>query len=120
MILNSVSAFSAGWNPYYQAAIARAVNEWMANEMLAKDDRLRASICVALLDPVAAAAEIDRLGTDRRFVQVMLPIRSETPWGECPLAGHSRRLCEEQRDHGAPRVGQPGATPTVTGYRAPT
>jgi predicted TIM-barrel fold metal-dependent hydrolase len=116
VILNSVSAFTAGWNPYYQAAIARAVNEWMADEMLSKDDRLRASICVPLLDPVAAAAEIDRLGNDRRFVQVMLPIRSETPWGNVRWQAIHDACARNNVTMALHAWGQPGATPTVTGY----
>jgi hypothetical protein len=116
VILNSLTSFSAGWNPYYQAAIARATNEWMRNEMLDKDDRLRASISVPLLDPVAAAAEIDRLGEDRRFVQVLLPVRSETPWGNVRWQAIHDACARNNFTMALHCWGQPGGTPTTTGY----
>jgi hypothetical protein len=53
----------------------------MRDEFLDRDPRLRGSIVVPSFHPEAAAAEIDRLGGDRRFAQVLLPVRSETPWG---------------------------------------
>jgi len=116
VVLNCIATFLAGRNPYYQAAITRAVNEWVRDEWLDKDERLRASIVVPTLDPEAAAAEIDRLGGDRRFVQVLLPIRSETAWGnkrwqllhdaaarnDLPIAFHA--------------WGELGSSPTTMGY----
>lgn len=115
-VLTSLTSFTSGWNPYYEAAIARATNEWMRDEMLAKDDRLRASISVPLLDPVAAAAEIDRVAADRRFVQVILPIRSQSPWGNVrwqPIHDACNRNHVVMALHA---WGQPGGTPTNTGY----
>jgi len=116
VILNSVSTFVANPNPYYQAAICRAVNEWMRDEILDKDTRLRASICVPLLDPEAAAAEIDRLGSDRRFVQVLLPIRSETPWGNVRWRAIHDACARNNLPIAFHAWGAPAGTPTVTGY----
>ena len=80
-VLNCVSAFDVSRNVYYEAAITKAINDWLRAEWLDRDDRLRASLVLPTLDPEAAVAEIERLGDDKRFVQVLLPVRSETPWG---------------------------------------
>lgn len=64
------------------AALAAAVNEWQRAEWLDRDPRLRASIVVPGQSPIMAVAEIDRLATDRRFVQVLLPLFSESPYGK--------------------------------------
>lgn len=80
-ILTCVATFRGSRNPYFEAAMATAVNEWMRTEFLDRDARLRGSIVVPSFHPDAAAEEIDRLGGDRRFAQVLLPVRSESPWG---------------------------------------
>jgi hypothetical protein len=80
-VLTCVATFQGTRNPYFEAALARAVNEWLREEFLSRDDRLRGSIVIPVFHPEAAAEEIDRLGGDRRFAQVLLPVRSETPWG---------------------------------------
>src|SRR5215831_5057161 len=81
VILTCVATFQGSRNPYFEAAMTTAVNNWMRAEFLDRDERLRGSIVVPSFHPEAAADEIDRLGGDRRFVQVLLPVRSETPWG---------------------------------------
>jgi predicted TIM-barrel fold metal-dependent hydrolase len=48
------------------------VNDWLANEWLDQEPRLRASIVVPAQSPVYAAQEIERCAPDRRFVQVQL------------------------------------------------
>ena len=63
------------------AAMARAVNDWIAREWLDRDPRLRASIVVPQQNPELAAEEIDRCAADRRFVQVMLLVSGELPLG---------------------------------------
>ena len=68
-------------NPHYAAAVATAVNDWLRDEFLERDDRLRASMVVSTLDIPAAVAEIERLAGDDRFVQVLLPVRSDVPYG---------------------------------------
>jgi predicted TIM-barrel fold metal-dependent hydrolase len=116
VILNSVSMFISGYNPYYQATLATALNEWLRDEFLSADDRLRASIVVPTLNPEAAAAEIDRVGDDRRFAQVILPIRTETPWGNLRW----RPIHEAAARHDLPIAfhawGPIGRAPTTTGY----
>ena len=60
-------------HPDWAAAMARAVNDWMAAEWLAQDDRLFGSIVVPSRDPDAAIKEIERVAGNRRFVQVLHP-----------------------------------------------
>jgi predicted TIM-barrel fold metal-dependent hydrolase len=76
-VLNCTTSFDVSRNPYFEAALTRAVNDWLRVEWLDQDERLRGSIVVPTLDPEAAVAEIDRLGPDRRFVQVLLPVRGQ-------------------------------------------
>jgi len=81
VVLTCVTTFQGVRNPYFEAALTTAVNNWVRDEFLSRDSRLRGSIVVPVFHPEAAAQEIDRLGEDRRFAQVLLPVRSETPWG---------------------------------------
>ncbi|WP_043840545.1 amidohydrolase family protein [Amycolatopsis taiwanensis] len=76
-ILNCTTSFDISYNPYYENALTRAVNDWLRTEWLDQDDRLRASMVVSTMDVEAAVAEIDRLGPDQRFVQVLLPVRGQ-------------------------------------------
>ncbi len=62
-------------------ALATAINDWQVAEWLDREPRLRASLAVATEDPVAAAAEIRRIGTDSRFVQVQFGGRPQEPMG---------------------------------------
>lgn len=80
-ILNCLYATQQMHQPRREQAHARALNEWIANEWLAKDSRLRASIVVPLNSPEAAAAEIDYWSTDDRFVQVLVLGQSELLYG---------------------------------------
>ena len=43
-------------NPHYAAAVATAVNDWLRDEWLARDERLRASMVVSTLDIPAAVS----------------------------------------------------------------
>ena len=81
-MLNCLTGFETHRNPYYAAAVASAINDWMREEMLSRDDRLRASLVVSTVSTEDAVAEIERAGDDPRFVQVLLPVRSDLPWGQ--------------------------------------
>ncbi len=59
------------------AAICSAVNDFTAAEWLDKEPRLRGSILVTGQNAAHAAAEIERLAPDKRFVQVLLPVMSD-------------------------------------------
>jgi predicted TIM-barrel fold metal-dependent hydrolase len=81
-VLNCLTGFETHRDPYYSRAIAGAVNDWVRDEFLERDDRLRASVIVSTVDPDDAVSEIERVGEDPRFVQVLLPVRSGVPWGK--------------------------------------
>ncbi len=80
-ILNSLYGVHLVFDEYMAIAFARAVNDWMIEEWLDQDDRLRASIVVPIQSVEASVAEIERLAPDRRFVQILLPVMAETPYG---------------------------------------
>jgi uncharacterized protein len=80
-ILNCLSSFDMSRNAYFETAFTRAVNDWLRAEWLDRDERLRASMVVCTIDPEAAAAEIERLSGDDRFVQVLLPVRTDISYG---------------------------------------
>jgi uncharacterized protein len=63
------------------AAFAKAVNDWLAAEWLARDPRLRGSIVVPMQNTDYAVAEIERCAPDRRFVQVLVLAMGEAPLG---------------------------------------
>lgn len=81
-ILNCYYGIDSLRHPDWAAALARSVNDWIIAEWLDKDPRLAASLVIPARDPVAAAAEIDRVGSHPGFVQVMLPVRSERLYGQ--------------------------------------
>lgn len=56
----------------YAAAVCTAYNDWLIEEGLAADERLRGSIAVAQTDPARAASEIERVGDHDRIVQVIM------------------------------------------------
>lgn len=68
-------------NPYLSAALATAVNAWIRTEYLEQDHRLFASAVVPIVDTEAAVKEVQRIGVDRRFVQLSLPARSWQLYG---------------------------------------
>jgi hypothetical protein len=80
-ICNPLYGVQALPNADMSAALCRAVNEWLAHEYLDRDPRLRGSALVPLRDPDLAAAEIERVAADRRFVQVLVPAMGEAPLG---------------------------------------
>jgi predicted TIM-barrel fold metal-dependent hydrolase len=61
------------YNPHFSAALARAANEWMSEEWLARDSRLYGSILVPGESPTEAAKEIRRWASDPRMCQILLP-----------------------------------------------
>jgi predicted TIM-barrel fold metal-dependent hydrolase len=80
-ILNCAYGIDGLHNPDTAAAMASAVNDWLIAEWLDKEPRLRASVVVPTRVPEMAAREIDRVGAHPGFVQVLLPVRSEAPYG---------------------------------------
>jgi predicted TIM-barrel fold metal-dependent hydrolase len=80
-ICNMLHGAQAMYSEDLSAAMCRAVNNWIAAEWLDRDSRLRASIVVPQHSAELAAAEIDRMAPDRRFVQVLLLAMAELPLG---------------------------------------
>jgi predicted TIM-barrel fold metal-dependent hydrolase len=80
-VLNCCYGLEALRHPYLAAALATAVNAWLQEEWLARDERFLASMVVAVDDPDTAVAEIRRVGADPRFVQVLVAARSWEPLG---------------------------------------
>ena len=115
-ILNSDCAVESLHNPDAAATVAQALNDWIASEWLAKDGRLRASIVVASQFPELAVREIERRADDPRFVQVLLPVRSEAPYG----SRNFRPVFAAAASHGLPVAlhygGSPGNPPTPVGW----
>lgn len=115
-ILTCTYAVESIHNPDTAAAIASAVNDWQRVEWLDREPRLRASIVVPSQQPEMAAAEIDRVAADRRFVQVLLPVRSAMPYGN----RHFHPLFEAATRHGLVVAmhfgGAPGNPPTGAGW----
>ena len=116
VVLNCLTAIEAHRNPYYAAAIATAVNDWIRDEFLDHDQRLRASIAVSTATPEDAAAEIERCAEDPRFVQVLLPVRSDVPWGH--RSNHPIFATAERHGLavGLHAWGRPGQAPTPSGF----
>ena len=84
-ILNPLLGVHLVFNADMAAALARALNEWVAREWLDRDARLRASIVVPLQSVPDAVEEIERRAADPRFVQVLVPAMWEVPYGRRSL-----------------------------------
>jgi uncharacterized protein len=77
-------------------AFSRALNDWIAKEWLDQDPRLRASIVVPMQNAEMAVEEINRVAVDRRFVQVLLLVGSESTLGRrqnWPIYAAAERHC---------------------------
>jgi uncharacterized protein len=116
VVLNCVTGFETHRTAYFTAAVASAVNDWLREEFLNRDERLRASLVVSAISPDDAVAEIERVGEDPQFVQVLLPVRSDLPWGHKThhaifAAARSRSL-----QVGLHAWGRAGKAPTPSGF----
>jgi predicted TIM-barrel fold metal-dependent hydrolase len=105
-ILSCLHGAIAMYSEDMGAALATAVNDWLVDEWLDRDTRLRASITICMRDPGLAVAEIERRASDRRFVQVLLLVSGDMPLG--------RRLMwpvyEAAQRHGLPIAVHAGST----------
>jgi predicted TIM-barrel fold metal-dependent hydrolase len=95
--------------------MATAINTWVRDEFLERDDRLRAGLAVSTLDIPTAVAEIERWDGDGRFAQILMPVRNDVPYGNRlyhPLyaAAHERGLPIALH-----AWGRSGNAPTTTG-----
>lgn len=81
-ILNCLYGIQIISNEDWAVAMARAVNDWQSDVWLSVDPRFRASIVVAPESPHRAAEEIERLAGHPGFVQVLLLLFSQMPFGK--------------------------------------
>lgn len=117
-VLNTFYGLETIKNPDLASELARAVNEWLREEWLAHDSRFRASLLVNPNDAAAGAEEIERLGGDPGFVQVLLPARAEQPYGHrrfFPLHGAATAQNLPLAVHFG---GMPGTPPSPNGWSA--
>jgi predicted TIM-barrel fold metal-dependent hydrolase len=80
-ILNSLYGVQLVLNEDMALAFTRAVNDWVRAEWLDRDPRLRASIVLPMHNVEHAVDELERCASDRRFVQAMTLVGTETPLG---------------------------------------
>jgi predicted TIM-barrel fold metal-dependent hydrolase len=114
-ILSCLTLDGVHRNPHYGAAMATAVNTWVRDEFLDRDERLRAGLVVSTLDIPAAVEEVERLAGDTRFAQILMPVRNDVPYGNRLY----HPLYEAAQRHGLPIAlhawGRGGHAPTTTG-----
>ncbi|MEF8851703.1 MAG: amidohydrolase family protein [Haloarculaceae archaeon] len=84
VVTGSRPVFRVGSGPdrRYAAALTSAYNDWLLEERLSADDRLRGSIAVAPVAPEAAAEEVRRLGDHPAMVQVVMGAATQVALGE--------------------------------------
>jgi predicted TIM-barrel fold metal-dependent hydrolase len=80
-ILNCADLFIAHEIPEYAYALARTMNDYLADEWLDFDERFVGAVIVPIDCPEVAAAEIERWADDDRWVQVLIPTSTEEPLG---------------------------------------
>ena len=81
-ILNCLFPLQTFRDENLAAAFARALNDWLAAEWLDKDARFRGSAVLPIQSAEKCVAEIERLASDRRFVQVLMLAMGEHPLGK--------------------------------------
>ncbi len=116
VVLNCLTGFETHRNPYFSAAVASAINDWLREEFLARDSRLRASVVVSAVSADDAVSEIERVGDDSRFVQVLLPVRSDVPWGHKNNHAMFAAAREAGLQIGLHAWGRAGKAPTPSGF----
>jgi predicted TIM-barrel fold metal-dependent hydrolase len=80
-IVNCYYALDSFRHPDLAVVLARAVNDWLIAEWLERDSRLRASLVVPAFITTDTVAEIERVGDHPGFVQVLMPVRAQAPYG---------------------------------------
>jgi predicted TIM-barrel fold metal-dependent hydrolase len=88
-----------GRDPDLDVAICRATNDWYAAKWLSRGHgRFKGSIKIPQADPEAAAREIERWAGHPHFVQVLMDMYAEAPFGD----GRYDRIYEAATRHGYP------------------
>jgi hypothetical protein len=115
-ILNCAYAIDGIHHPDAAVALASAVNDWLIEEWLNKETRLRASLVVPSQHPALAAREIDRVAGHPGFVQVLLPARSRLPYGNRTYGPLWEAIARHGLVGGIHFGGVPGNPPTPSGW----
>jgi predicted TIM-barrel fold metal-dependent hydrolase len=102
-------------HPDWAAALVSALNDWLIDEWLEKDPRLRASLVIPARDPEAMIAEIRRVGDHPGFVQVLLPVRNDAPWGQRMFHGVLKEIAAHDLVAGLHYGGTTEGHPSTTG-----
>ena len=84
-ILNCLYGAQAFHSEDMAAAFCRATNDWIRDEWLNRDPRLRASIVIPAQNAELSVAEIERRADDYRFVQVLMLVSGEMTLGRRQL-----------------------------------
>jgi predicted TIM-barrel fold metal-dependent hydrolase len=115
-IVNCYYAVEGLRHPDWAVALASSVNDWLIENWLDKDPRLRASIVIPARDPPAAAREIDRVGGHPGFVQVLLPVRCERLYGQRSFWPMFEAIQRHDLVAGLHWGGQADGAPSPTGW----
>ncbi len=115
-VLNCYWGIESVRHPDFALGLAEAINDWLIEEWLSRDERLRASLVVPGFVPVEAAAEIDRVGGHPGFVQVLLPVRSSRLYGQRVWHPMFEAIARNDLVAGIHYGGTPDAAPTPTGW----
>lgn len=103
-------------HPDWAAALASAVNDWVIENFLSRDPRLRASITIPARDPQAMINEIRRVGDHPGFVQVLFPVRNDSPWGNRVWGKVFEEVARRDLVVGLHYGGSTEGPPSSTGY----
>jgi hypothetical protein len=103
-------------HPEFTTALACAINDWLIEEWLERDPRLRASIVVPPRDLDAAIAEVKRVGGHPGFVQALMPVRSERLYGNRMYFRLIEEIATNDLVFGLHFGGTPEGPPTSTGW----
>jgi predicted TIM-barrel fold metal-dependent hydrolase len=115
-VLTCLTAFDASRNAYYEAALCSAINDWLRAEWLERDERLRAYMAIPTLDTEAAVTEIERVGSHDGFVGVLVPVRTETRWGNRRFHELHEAIAAQELVLALHAWGRVGGAPTLTGF----
>jgi predicted TIM-barrel fold metal-dependent hydrolase len=115
-ILNCAYPVDSLHHPDTAAVMAAALNDWLIAEWLDKEPRLRASLVVPTRVPELGAREIDRVGGHPGVVQVLLPVRSEAPYGNRRYVPIFEAAVRNNLVVSLQFGGSPGNPPTGSGW----
>ncbi len=116
---SGVLGISLHADPDYANAVASAYNDWLIEYWLKVSPRFKGSILINHSDPVAAALEIDRMGSHPDMVQVIMSSAARSPYGQ----RFYHPIYEAAERNGLPISVHPGTegkgisgAPTPSGY----